>query len=124
VPALAAAWALAGVAFGLGGVLWETTLQQRIPNETLSRVSAYDWLGSIAMRPIGYVAIGPIAELLGVDTTLWLGAAVLAAVTAVTLSVPSIRRIRRIEPGEIPAAVHADPGWSSEATSGRRGNPT
>jgi hypothetical protein len=110
VPALAAAWAIAGVAFGLGGVLWETTLQQRIPIQSLSRVSAYDWLGSIAMRPVGYIAVGPVAALVGVDTTLWLGAALLTAAAAITLSVPSIRRIEGTEAQGLTTSAHGDPG--------------
>lgn len=100
---LAAGWAAAGVALGLGSVLWETALQEGIPPAYRSRVSAYDWLGSIAMRPLGYAAAGPLAALLGVDKTLWLAAAALAAVTAFTLSVPSIRRYERQGPGFDPS---------------------
>jgi MFS family permease len=92
---LAAGWAVAGVALGLGNVLWETTLQEAIPAKFRSRVSAYDWLGSIAMRPLGLAAAGPLAALLGVDMVLWLAAAALAVTTALTLSVPSIRRLER-----------------------------
>ena len=53
---------LSGFAGGLGittgNVLWETTLQRRIPPEILSRVSSYDWLGSLALFPIGLALAG------------------------------------------------------------------
>lgn len=104
LPVLAAGWAMAGAALGLGNVLWETTLQERIPAQFRSRVSAYDWLGSIGIRPLGLAAAGPLAGLLGVGTTLWLAAAALAATTALTLSVPSIRRLERPSTSEEPEA--------------------
>src|SRR5262249_56528269 len=50
-------WPLAVVTFAHGmcgqifGVLWNTTLQRKIPSTMLSRVSAYDALGSIGLAP-------------------------------------------------------------------------
>ena len=61
-------------------------------------MSAYDWLGSLAVRPLGFLVVGPLAAALGVDVTLWLAAGGLAAATALTLSVPSVRRLGRPEP--------------------------
>jgi MFS family permease len=107
LPVLAAGFAVAGAAIGLGNVLWETTLQERIPAQFRSRVSAYDWLGSIAIRPLGLAAAGPLAALLGVGPTLWLAAAALAATTALTLSMPSIRRLER--PGTNAEPAPPDP---------------
>ena len=37
----------------------------------LSRVSSYDWFGSLAFQPLGFAIWGPVAELAGVSTTLW-----------------------------------------------------
>jgi MFS family permease len=96
LPALAAGWAGAGIALGFGGVIWETTLQERIPSAVRSRVSAYDWLASLLMRPLGYAAIGPLAAAIGSDGALWLSAGALVAFTAATLCVPGIRRIERL----------------------------
>ena len=48
-----------GAAFA--NALWFTTLQERIPPESISRVSAYDWMGSLALLPLGYLAAGPLA---------------------------------------------------------------
>ena len=49
-----------GVGVGLFGVWWETALAERIPAHLLSRVSAYDWMGSLALVPLGYVLSGVV----------------------------------------------------------------
>lgn len=71
-----------GLCFFLGGiemanvnVVWESTLQRAIPPEMLSRMSAYDALGSFCLMPLGYVLAGPMALIFGTGGTLWLGAA-------------------------------------------------
>lgn len=91
--ALAAALGLAAVAFS--NAIWFTALQERIPREALSRVSSYDWLGSVAFQPAGYALAGPVSAAIGVSATLLAGAALHAsACVGVALS-PEIRRLRR-----------------------------
>ncbi|MBV1834514.1 MFS transporter [Novacetimonas pomaceti] len=70
-----------GACFLLGGmqmanvnVIWEGALQRAIPPDRLSRVSAYDAFGSFCLLPLGYAISGPLALMLGVSGTLWLGA--------------------------------------------------
>jgi MFS family permease len=53
---------VSGVGLALFDVWWETALAQRIPPAALSRVASYDWMGSWALLPIGYVLIGLLAE--------------------------------------------------------------
>jgi hypothetical protein len=66
--------------------LRETTLQQHIPPTALSRVSAYDWFGSLAIQPIGVALVGPIATAIGITTTLYLAAGLeVLALTALVL---------------------------------------
>lgn len=48
-----------GVGFNVFGVLFETTMQREIPREALSRVSAYDALGSFMIGPVGLMAAAP-----------------------------------------------------------------
>jgi predicted MFS family arabinose efflux permease len=84
-----------GLGLALGNTLWETTLQERIPRASLSRVSAYDWLASMAFAPIGMTIAGPIADAVGIGTTLVAAAVLVAAIEAVALAVPGIRAIRR-----------------------------
>ena len=61
LPAIAVAAALAGFAFSLGSVIWETELQRTIEPAKLSRVSAYNWMGAMAFLPAGYAIAGPVA---------------------------------------------------------------
>jgi MFS family permease len=93
------AWTIAvtevfsGLAIGVGGTLWETTLQQNVPAEALSRVAAYDWMGSTALRPLGLAVVGPIAEAVGVKETL-LAAFALTMVSSLTLlAIPDMWRV-------------------------------
>jgi predicted MFS family arabinose efflux permease len=94
VAPVAAGAFVAGVGIAVFGVLWETTLQREVPPEVLSRVSAYDWFGSIATLPIGFALVGPLSSALGIAGTLWLGAAVALASTVAVVAVPDVRRPR------------------------------
>jgi MFS family permease len=82
-----------GAAVSLSDILHETVLALRIPPEALSRVSAYDWFGSLALEPLGLALVGPLALGLGTSTTLWAAAAVILACQLAVLSVGSVRRL-------------------------------
>lgn len=105
---IAAAALLSGVAGTFATVLWESTWVQHVPAAARSRVSAYDWFGSLALEPLGLALIGPIAAGAGIPTTLWFAAAVLLACQLATLSVPSVRRLRAL-PGAPPPATARQP---------------
>ena len=47
------------------GDLDDSTLQRFVPEHALSRISSFDWLGSVALNPIGYALIGPLAVAFG-----------------------------------------------------------
>ena len=83
----------AGASMMLGNSLWESTLQRNVPAEALSRVSSYDWFGSIAFNPIGLILWGPLSELVGIHTALWIAGALLVVSSAAMLSVADIRRL-------------------------------
>jgi hypothetical protein len=72
-------------------------LQQHVPREAISRVSALDWSVSLVFTPLGYTAAGPLADAIGVDTTLLLAAGLGAAANLGVLVVPSVRALRRVE---------------------------
>ncbi|SDS44736.1 MFS transporter [Microlunatus soli] len=59
------AQAAAGWTLAFGGVLWETVIQTAVPPDRLSRVSAYDWLGSSALRPLSLATVGPLVAVMG-----------------------------------------------------------
>lgn len=81
---------------GLYLPVWDTLLQERIPANVLSRVSAYDWMGSIVFMPLGLAVAGPVAGLIGIRATLICGAAWCAISVAATLSVKDIRTLERL----------------------------
>ena len=93
-----------GAVLSLAEILYETTQAQQIPAEALSRVTAYDWLGSLALEPVGLALIGPVAAGLGISTTLWLSAVAVTLLQAAVLMVPSVRRLeaRVDEPTPVP----------------------
>jgi MFS family permease len=85
-----------------GDALWHTTMQQRVPERALSRVSALDWTGTLALNPLGFALVGPLAAAIGVRATL-IGSGVLTALaTLAVLAVPSVRNLR-VEPRPAPA---------------------
>jgi MFS family permease len=86
-----------GVAGQIFGVLWYTTLQQKIPAHMLSRVSAYDHLGSIAIAPLGIVVAGWLFESMGYRSTLLVAAVAVIAPTVAAICVRDVRQLRRAE---------------------------
>ena len=81
---------LAGVAVAVFDVQWSTTMQREIPANVLSRVSAYDWFGSLVFSPIGMALAGPVASKVGITRTLG-GCGILTIVLILaTLLVPSV----------------------------------
>jgi MFS family permease len=88
---------LAGLFVTVFSVQWHTTLQREIPSEILSRVSAYDWFGSLALMPIWMALVGPVAEGIGISTTLVVSGAVMMALLVAVLFVPSVRQLRAPE---------------------------
>jgi MFS family permease len=92
---IAVAAGIAGFGLSVFGTLWETTVQHHIPPAVLSRVSSYDWFGSVAFVPLGYLIAGPVAGLIGVRTLLLIAAAwAVASCVAVLLS-RDVRRLGR-----------------------------
>lgn len=101
LPAIIGLAFLAGVSADVFGVLWDTALQQNIPGESLSRVSAYDWFGSLALVPLGLAAIGPLAEAIGVEPAIWVCFA-LGAVIVLAVLDPQVRNLRAGRPEDVP----------------------
>jgi MFS family permease len=95
VGAIAVAAFAGGAGLMIFNALWETSLQQQVPAAALSRVSAYDWFGSVAFEPVGVALVGVVAAAVGTSTTLWVSAAIdLLGIFAV-LTVPGVRQLAR-----------------------------
>ncbi|HEY6961971.1 MAG TPA: MFS transporter [Gaiellaceae bacterium] len=95
VPLLCAAGFLASWGLTCGDIIWFTTFQLQVPEHLMSRLSSFDWFGSVALNPLGYALVGPLASTLGVPTTLYLAAALNACVSVGVAASPPIRRLRR-----------------------------
>jgi len=94
-----------GIGFAVGNVLWMTALQRNVPGHTLSRISSFDWLGSVALSPIGYALIGPLAVAIGTPETLVIAAVLIIAVLVMVVLLPSVRAIGMNAPPVVAEAV-------------------
>jgi MFS family permease len=83
-----------GIAFELMGVLWFTALQTNVPRESLSRVSAYDAMGSLMFGPIGLALAGPLLTVMSLHTAFLLSAVVITVALLATLASRSVRELR------------------------------
>ncbi|MGY5048003.1 MFS transporter [Streptomyces sp. 900105755] len=92
--AVAAGAFTAGVSLDFFGVLWATTMQREVPEEALSRVSSYDWFGSLSLAPLGLALAGPGADALGTDRMLIACAVLIVAATLAALLSPGVRSLR------------------------------
>jgi len=97
LPALLALWALAGIGMALFLVWWETALAQRIPPHLLSRVSAFDWMGSLALLPLGFLLAGPLGEAFGGVEVLVAGGILGIVATLAVFLVPEVWRLQRLD---------------------------
>ena len=95
LPALAPFSIASGAGISLFAIWWETALAANIPPHALSRVSSFDWMGSLGLTPIGFLAAGPVAEAIGARETLAAGAAMATVANLAVLASPSVRAVRR-----------------------------
>jgi MFS family permease len=106
ILAIAAVEFLSAIGVSAFFTLWETTLQEHIPEGSLSRVSSYDYVASAGMMPLGVILAGPVSEAVGIHETLaWMSAIGIAAAVA-CLAVPVVRNLPR---GAAPGTAAPDP---------------
>src|SRR4051812_29291703 len=67
---IAALELLAGVAVSLFFTMWDTSIQEQVPPNAVSRVSSYDFSVSLGLMPLGMAVAGPISEAIGLHATL------------------------------------------------------
>jgi hypothetical protein len=94
-PAVVIAAAAIGAGFGLifFNTLFETTVQQHIPAESLSRVSSIDWVMSGGLQPFGFALAGSAAAAFGLRATLIAAFIWIVMSTAAVLAIPSVRNL-------------------------------
>lgn len=96
--------ALAGCGIGLFAVWWETALAERVPPHLLSRVSAWDWMGSLALLPLGYLLAGPAGAALGDTRVMTAGGVIGILALAGALLPRSTRTLGRSDGDSAPPA--------------------
>lgn len=84
--------AIEGFGMMIFGLIWETSLQELVPEEAFGRVASLDMLGSFALLPLGYVVVGWLATVIGGEITIITLASLVILTIGIALSVPSIRR--------------------------------
>jgi len=70
--------------------------QTHVPEEALSRVSAYDALGSTVFAPFGLFLAGPIAQWIGTSETLYIAGAIAIVMACASLFNKDVRRLESI----------------------------
>jgi MFS family permease len=84
VQVLVAIAVVAGIGLAIHLALWFTVFQQHVPEESRSRVSSYDALGSFVLVPIGSAIAGPVSAVIGIPATL-VGAFVIEALCFIAI---------------------------------------
>ena len=93
-------WAVAlgafawGVAIEMFSVLWFTALHHNIPREALSRVGAYDAMGSLMFGPIGLALAGPLITVVGLQTGFLIAAGVTLVAILAAVATRAVRHHR------------------------------
>ena len=95
VPLMVAAL-LAGAGLEVFGTGWNVAMMEHVPTEALSRVSSYDMLGSFIAIPLGAAFFGWVVSVAEPRTVLVYSAVAYALIALMTLLVPSVRTLARI----------------------------
>jgi MFS family permease len=94
VPGLVILNALGGFGSIFFGLIWETSLQELVPEDAFGRVSSLDMMGSIALMPLGFLLTGWLSEAIGGLHTALILVAVLVLLVISALSIPAVRGYR------------------------------
>jgi MFS family permease len=102
---------LGGFLHGFGlqvfDVLWNLSIQRRVPPDRLARVYSFDIVGSFVARPLGMVLVGPVAEAVGYDRWLVVVGCVMGGSALLTLLSADVRRLRDSDREPAPTQVTA-----------------
>jgi MFS family permease len=112
LPAVVFFAALAGATIAIFGAIWHTMLQTRVPENQRARMSSYDWLGSLAFLPFGYLIAAGAEMVVGANATLLASACITVVATAIVVPLPAIRGLRYRPPPRLimtPAVSSAAP---------------
>ncbi|MER7501771.1 MFS transporter [Nonomuraea pusilla] len=91
LPVLVVAALPAGAGLEVFAVHWNTVMQRHVPADRLSRVYAYDGLGSNAAVPLGAALAGPVESVVGLSGALLGSAFAIVVPTAAVLASRAVR---------------------------------
>ena len=95
---------LFGITLDLWGTLWYTALQRKVPRDSLSRVSAFDGMGSMMFRPVGLAIAAPLSILFGIENVL----EIFAGITVVAIILPLLNsEVRNMSYEDLPEKLAA-----------------
>jgi MFS family permease len=94
LPILVGAF-LHGLGLQIFSVQWETSIQERIPDDKLARVYSFDMVGSFVARPLGMVVTGPVAGVVGFHNWLAVVGIVMGGSALLSLLSPDVRQLER-----------------------------
>ncbi len=96
VPVLMASSAVFGLALSILNVTVQTTIQERMPEEVLSRINALFSVVATGLGPIGFALCGPVAQLAGARNALGVGSGITLVSAAALLCLGHIRHVKAI----------------------------
>jgi len=97
IVATAVAICVYGLGLTLFDTIWHSSVQRMVSPDSLGRISSFDAIMSMGLRPVGLAVAGPIGYAFGTRSTL-IGAGVLTAVaTGLVIVSPAVRRLRIVD---------------------------
>nr|WP_242637910.1 MULTISPECIES: MFS transporter [Bacillaceae] len=91
VPLLMLCMFFEGAGIMLFGLIWETSLQELVPEEKFGRVASLDMLGSFALLPVGYLITGWLSEGVGEIFTLVVFSIIIILLSGMAMMCKGIR---------------------------------
>jgi hypothetical protein len=95
VVVLAGAAMVGSFGITVANTLRETVLQQRVPQDVISRVSSYDWL-SYSFAPLGYIIVGLAVDSIGPAPLLAAATVWIVAMSILVASLPAVRHLENL----------------------------
>ncbi|MFJ1680294.1 MULTISPECIES: MFS transporter [unclassified Streptomyces] len=92
-PWLVAGAFIAGLGSSVTAVAWDTSLQEHVPAQVLSRVTSYDDVLSYIAIPVGQLAVGPLAQTFGGFRVAAAAGVLAAAAAVIPLASTAVRRL-------------------------------
>jgi predicted membrane-bound spermidine synthase len=84
---------LFGITLDLWGTLWNTAIQRKVPREALSRVSSFDAMGSMMLRPVGLAIAAPFSTFFGIENFIYALSILSAVIIGLSLLSREVRNM-------------------------------